>query len=156
MNDNQNGIVDARLYDNVREVLELARSKAYAAVNFAMVEAYWNIGRLIAGTIGEDARNEYGKHLMRYLSERLTSDFGKGFDESNLRYMRKFYLTFPIRDAMRHILSWTHYRMIMKVDDPKAREYYLTDWYFALLGQKRIRGQIYAFRRKHANLCVKV
>jgi len=72
------------------------------------------------------------------------------------RYMRKFYLTFPIRDALRHKLSWTHYRMIMKVDDPKAREYYLTDWYFALLGQKRIRGQIYAFRRKHANLCVKV
>jgi hypothetical protein len=81
MSENQNGIMDTRLYDDVREVLELARSKAYAAVNFAMVEAYWNIGRLIAGTIGEDARNKYGKHLMRYFSERLTTDFGKGFDE---------------------------------------------------------------------------
>jgi len=109
---NQYEVLDTRLYDNVREVIEQARSKAYSAINFAMVEAYWNIGRLITDTIGEDAGNEYGKHLMRYLSERLTSDFGEGFDESNLRYMRKFYLTFPIRDALRHELSWTHYQMI--------------------------------------------
>ena len=145
MSENQNGIVDTRLYDDVREVLELARSKAYAAVNFAMVEAYWNIGRLIADTIGEDARNEYGKHLMRYLSERLTTDFGKGFDESNLRYMRKFYLTFPIRDALRHELSWTHYRMIMKVENPNAREYYLEESSKGVWSTRQLERQINSF-----------
>ena len=60
-------IMDTRLYQEVKAVLEMARSRAYAAVNFAMVEAYWNIGKLISETIGEDARNEYGKHLMRYV-----------------------------------------------------------------------------------------
>jgi len=145
MNDTQNRIIDTQLYNNVREVLELARSKVFAAVNFAMVEAYWNIGRLITNTIGEDARNEYGKYLMRYLSERLTSDFGKGFDESNLRYMRKFYLTFPIRDALRHELSWTHYRMIMKVENPNAREYYLEECSKGVWSTRQLERQINSF-----------
>jgi predicted nuclease of restriction endonuclease-like (RecB) superfamily len=137
--------VDIHLYDNVKEVLELARSKAYAAVNFAMVEAYWNIGRLIADTIGEDARNEYGKHLMKYLSDRLTADFGKGFDESNLRYMRKFYLTFPIRDALRHELSWTHYRIIMKVENENARQFYLDECVKSTWSTRQLERQINSF-----------
>ncbi|MCL2323813.1 MAG: PDDEXK nuclease domain-containing protein [Oscillospiraceae bacterium] len=107
-------LIDTRLYDDVREVLQLARSKTYSAVNYAMVEAYWNIGKLIFDTIGTDGRSESGKQLMKYLSDRLTIDFGKGFDESNLRYMRKFYLTFPNLNALRHELSWTHYRMILR------------------------------------------
>ena len=107
-------LIDTRLYDDVREVLQLARSKTYSAVNYAMVEAYWNIGKLIFDTIGTDGRSESGKQLMKYLSDRLTIDFGKGFDESNLRNMRKFYLTFPNLNALRHELSWTHYRMILR------------------------------------------
>jgi len=110
-----------------------------------MVEAYWNIGRLIADTIGEDARSEYGKHLMKYLSDRLTADFGRGFDESNLRYMRKFYLTFPIRDALRHELSWTHYRMIMKVENPNAREYYLEESEKGVWSTRQLERQINSF-----------
>jgi len=138
-------LLDTQLYNAVKEVLEVARSRAYAAVNVAMVEAYWNIGRLIAETIGEDARAEYGKHLMRYLSERLTEDFGKGFDESNLRYMRKFYMTFPIRDALRHELSWTHYRMIMKVENPNAREYYLEESAKGVWSTRQLERQINSF-----------
>ena len=140
-----NEVVDNLLYNNVKEVLELARSKAYAIVNFSMAEAYWNIGRLIVETIGEDARLEYGKKLMRYLSERLTAEFGKGFDESNLRYMRKFYLTFPICDALRHELSWTHYRMIMKVENPSAREYYLEECSNGLWSTRQLERQINSF-----------
>ncbi len=142
---NSNELIDNQLYHDAREVLELARSKAYAAVNFAMVEAYWNIGRLIVDTIGEDARSEYGKHLMRYLSERLTADFGKGFDESNLRYMRKFYVTFPIRDALRHELSWTHYRMIMKVENDNARQFYLDECVKSNWSTRQLDRQINSF-----------
>jgi len=82
---------------------------------------------------------------MKDLSERLTSDFGKGFDESNLRYMRKFYLTFPIRDALRHELSWTHYRMIMKVDNPNAREYYLEECSKGIWSTRQLERQINSF-----------
>ena len=145
MDDSKNEIMDAQLYCDIREVLEMARSKAYTAVNFAMVEAYWNIGRLIAGTIGNDARKEYGKHLMKYLSDRLTTDYGKGFDESNLRNMRKFYLAFQIRDALRHELSWTHYRMIMKVENPNAREYYLDECSKGTWSTRQLERQINSF-----------
>ncbi len=145
MDNTNNEIIDARLYESIKEVLELARSKAYAAVNFAMVEAYWSIGHLIMDTIGEDARSDYGKHLMRYLSERLTADFGRGFDESNLRNMRRFYMTFPIRDALRPELSWTHYRMIMKVDEPKAREYYMNECARGIWSTRQLDRQINSF-----------
>jgi len=137
--------MDTKLYNAVKEILETARSRAYAAVNFAMVEAYWNIGRLITENIGEDARAKYGKHLMSYLSKRLTKDFGKGFDESNLRYMRKFYMTFPIRDTLRHELSWSHYRMIMKVENSNAREYYLEESVKGVWSTRQLERQINSF-----------
>ena len=140
-----NDLIDKNLYQSIKSVLDTARAKAYVAVNFAMVEAYWNIGYLITETIGEDGRSQYGKHLMRYLSENLTRDFGKGFDESNLRYMRQFYLTFPIRDALRHELTWTHYRMIMKVESPNAREYYLEESVKGVWSTRQLERQINSF-----------
>ena len=101
---------DNIIYGQIREILTAARAKAYSAVNFAMVEAYWLIGKQIVEAQGNGERAEYGSQLLKYLSERLSRDFGKGFDESNLRLIRQFYFTFPIRDALRHELSWTHYR----------------------------------------------
>ena len=85
------------------------------------------IGKQIVETQGNTKRAEYGTSLLKYLSERLTQDFGKGFDESNLRYIRQFYLTFPIRDTLRHELSWSHYRLIMKVDCETARNFYMDE-----------------------------
>ena len=72
-------------------------------------------------TIGENDRAEYGKKLLEYLSEQLTAEFGKGFDKSNLRKMRQFYCTFPIRDTLCPELSWSHYRVLMRINDEKAR-----------------------------------
>ena len=59
-----------------------------------------------------ERKAEYGKAVLRDLARRLTAEYGSGYDESNLRYMRLFYLAFPIRDALRHELSWTHYRSL--------------------------------------------
>lgn len=97
-------------YNSVRGYVIEAQQQVYRAVNFAMVEAYWKIGKEIYEACGESERAAYGKQLLAELSDRLTTEFGKGFDQSNLRYMRRFYLTFPIRDALRPELSWTHYR----------------------------------------------
>jgi len=104
-----NELIAKNLYEEIKNVLELARSRTYTAVNFAMVEAYWHIGCLIVEQQGGEERAGYGKNLLKYLAERLTEEYGRGFDESNLRYMRKFYMTFPNCDALRHELSWTHY-----------------------------------------------
>lgn len=116
---------NAAVYDSVRSTLEGARRKAAIAVNDAMVEAYWEVGRQIVEAQGD--RAEYGKHLMEYLSERLTQEFGKGFTERRLRQMRQFYLTFPIRHSLRAELSWTHYRLIIGIKDEKKRMFYMRE-----------------------------
>lgn len=101
-------IVPEGFYKQVSSILNAARDKAYTAVNFAMVEAYWEIGKIIVEEQGGEERAVYGEALIDELAVRLTRDFGKGFNTRNLRYMRQFYLAFPIRNALRSELSWTH------------------------------------------------
>ncbi|MCK4398510.1 MAG: DUF1016 family protein [Methanophagales archaeon] len=115
-------------YQNIRAILEKARSTAYRAVNFAMVHAYWEVGRIIVEEEQRGAeRAEYGKGLIKELSIRLTKDYGRGFDESNLRNMRLFYQTFPNCDALRHELSWTHYRLLFRIEKGEARNFYMLE-----------------------------
>jgi predicted nuclease of restriction endonuclease-like (RecB) superfamily len=90
-----------------------------------MVGVYWEIGRQIAEAVGE--RAEYGRSLLGFLSERLTAEFGKGFTERNLRAMRQFYETFSIRHTLRAELTWSHYRLLMRVEEPSRREFYLKE-----------------------------
>lgn len=112
------------VYRQVRGYVVHAQQKVYKAVNSAMVEAYWQIGKAVHEACGENDRAAYGKQVLKYLSERLTAEFGKGFDESNLRKMRQFYSTFSIRDTLCPELSWSHYRLLMRVQDEKARDFY--------------------------------
>jgi len=123
--ENEQNHPENTVYQNIRTVLVAARQKIYTAINSAMVQAYWDIGRQIEQAIGD--RAEYGRGLLQYISKELTSEFGKGFDVTNLRKMRQFYQVFPIRDALRLELSWTHYRLLMKVDNTPRREFYMTE-----------------------------
>ena len=113
------------LLQAIRELVQQARQQIQRSVNSAMVQTYWHIGRLIVEDEQQgDARAEYGKQQLEQLSARLTDEFGKGFDVTNLRSMRRFYQAFPIRDAVRLELSWTHYRYLIRIDNPSAREWY--------------------------------
>lgn len=86
--------------------------------NFALLVTYWEIGRLIVEDEQQGKeRADYGKYTLKTLSKQLSLEFGKGFDESNLRNMRSFYNTFPIRDSLRHELSWTHYRLLLRIEN---------------------------------------
>ena len=116
---------DSKVYESIRMYLAEARAKTFNAINIAMVLAYWEIGREIAEAVGD--RAEYGKKLLPFLSEQLTSEFGKGFTVRNLRNMRQFYQTFPIRHALRTELTWTHYRMLVRIEEQTRREFYLTE-----------------------------
>ncbi|OGW80328.1 MAG: hypothetical protein A3G33_01105 [Omnitrophica bacterium RIFCSPLOWO2_12_FULL_44_17] len=113
------------IYSRIHQILESARSNIARAINTEMVQAYWLIGREI---VQEEQKGKnraaYGESLLQSLSEKLTRDFGKGFDETNLRKIRQFYLTFPIRDALRLELSWTHYRILMRIENLQARSFY--------------------------------
>lgn len=116
------------LFAEIRQILIGARQTAYKAVNFAMVTAYWNIGRLIVEDEQQGStRAEYGKAVLADLSVRLTEEFGKGFDERELRRIRQFYLAFPKWDALRPELSWTHYRLLIRVQDEAARQWYMNE-----------------------------
>jgi hypothetical protein len=113
---------------NIVNIIEQARNKFYRAVNFLMVEAYWQIGKKIVQEEQRGKRRaDYGSFLLKELAVKLTKDYGSGFDESNLRYIRNFYIQFPMRDALRHELTWTHYRLPLKVESENARSYYINE-----------------------------
>lgn len=112
------------IYSQIKQVLLKARGNVLTTVNSAMVQAYWHIGKLIVETQGGEERSGYGDDLIARISKRLTDEIGKGFTATNLRYMRLFYLSFPIYHSVSDKLSWTHYRMLTKVSNPKARKYY--------------------------------
>ena len=93
-----------------------------------MVNAYWHIGREIVEVEQKGkGRAEYGQNLLGSLSERLTADYGKGFNSRNLAYMRQFYQTFPNLNALRSELSLTHYRILMRIEKDAAREFYMQE-----------------------------
>lgn len=116
------------LYDTIKQIIEEGKNNAYRAVNFAMVKTYWHIGKLIVEEEQSGKqRAEYGEALLKELSKRLTKEYGKGFDASNLRNIRQFYKNFPKRDALRHELSWTHYRLIMRIEREDAKAFYMKE-----------------------------
>lgn len=129
---NEKGLINQQdvedLYAGIRKILANARQRAYSAVNFAMVESYWLIGQqIVEHEQHGEARADYGKGLLKELATKLSVEFGKGFDESNLRYMRLFYRCFPIRDTLRHELTWSHYRRLISVENEQARIWYMNE-----------------------------
>lgn len=200
---------DDELYINIRQIIDSALNYSYKAVNFSIVQAYWNIGRIIfeKEQDGKDRAN-YGQHLIEGLSNILTKDYGKGYDERNLRNMRAFYIAFPIRNALRsefnqdivleknlnaHTiintkrqdenndktqnwnalstesinteksnamrsqlnfivnpllkkeLSWTHYRLLMRVENMEAREFYIKEIIENNWSTRQLERQIHSF-----------
>ena len=144
-NRGESAIVPEVFYKQVSSILNAARDKAYTAVNFAMVEAYWEIGKSIVDEQGGEERAAYGEALIAGLSRRLTADFGRGFGIANLRNMRQFFLAFPIRDALRSELSWTHYRMLMRVENENARQFYIEEAIKSNWSTRQLERQINSF-----------
>jgi predicted nuclease of restriction endonuclease-like (RecB) superfamily len=113
----------------IRDILVRSRNEALQAVNATMVRAYWEVGReIVVEEQRGRGRADYGVRLIETLAERLTTEFGKGFNETNLKYMRQFYVAYPNRHAPRDEsatpLSWTHYRLLLKVANSEARAFY--------------------------------
>ena len=115
----------------MKEILKNARQKAYTAVNSAMVEAYWKIGRrIVEEEQSGRERAEYGKEILQNLSKELTEEFGKGYSYRTLREIRQFYLMFSDFEKWRTVsakLTWSHFQKVLRVSDEKARIFYLTE-----------------------------
>ncbi len=136
---------DNVVYENIKNTLIQAKNRIYSTINFAMVTAYWNIGKQIFEAQGENKRAEYGTGLIKYLSEKLTTEFGKGFTVTNLKYMRKFYLIFPNSHTLCDQLSWSHYRLLLKIDDDKRRKFYLSECDKCNWSTRQLERQINSF-----------
>ena len=119
--------VEEELYAKVRGILSTARASVYVAANAAMVEAYWNVGREIVEKQGGRSKAKYGDGLIKGLAVKLTAEFGAGYSAGNLFNMRQFYLAFPKFYTVCRELSWSHYRTLMRVENPDARQYYLEE-----------------------------
>ena len=117
--------------NEIKKILKNARQKAYTAVNSAMVEAYWKIGRrIVEEEQSGRERAEYGKEIIKNLSKELTEEFGKGFGERNIRNIRQFYVLFSDYEKWKSLISkltWTHIQKVLRVSDEKARIFYLTE-----------------------------
>jgi len=131
------------IYDEIRETLLNSRNQAYSAVNFALVQAYWHIGRIIVEHEQDgQERAAYGKAVLQALSVRLTEEFGKGFSVRTLQQMKQFYLTFPNTNALRSQLTWTHYRLLLKLEDDKARQWYMNEAVASAWSSRQLERQI--------------
>ena len=113
--------------NEVKSIIEESKKKVVSYVNTTLLFMYWNIGKLIVEYQGGEGRAKYGDRLIERLSIELTKEYGSGFDKSNLWLMVQFYDCFPILDSLRRELSWTHYRYIMRVKNPVARDYYINE-----------------------------
>lgn len=113
------------LVNAIARQIEQARSQVRQTVNIAMVQSYWEIGRLIVEEEQQgESRAAYGKQQLQQLSKQLTERLGKGFDVTNLRHMRAFYQAFPIRETVSLELSWSHYTRLSRIETPSARQWY--------------------------------
>lgn len=137
--------MEQQFYQQIKHILLEARNKVYQTANFVMVEAYWNIGKSIVEQQDGYEKAEYGSRLIAELSKQMTVDFGKGFTPTNLKYMRQFYLTFPNSHALRDELSWTHYRLLMRVENENAREFYTEEAIKSNWSTRQLERQINSF-----------
>ncbi|MFN9727485.1 YhcG family protein [Acidovorax sp.] len=113
------------LHETVRQLLLSVRSQVRQSVNTAMVQTYWQIGRLIVeDEQGGEKRAAYGRRVLEDLSKRLTDEFGGGFSVQSLWNYRQFYMTFSIPSALRRELTWTHYKSLIRIDNEQARDWY--------------------------------
>ena len=118
--------INQQLFSAIKNIVVQAKKVAYRSNNTILLNMYWEIGKLIVqDEQGGNAKAAYGKAVLKNLSKQLTLEFGKGFDDSNLRNIRQFYLSFQKRDALRHELSWTHFRIISRVENESLRLQYV-------------------------------
>ena len=131
------------IYSEIKETLLLSRNQAYSAVNFAMVQAYWQIGRIIVEhEQNGNLRAEYGKAILQDISDKLQKEFGSGFSVRNLQQMKKFYSLFPNTNALRSQLTWTHYRLLLRIEDDNARNWYMEECIRSAWSSRQLERQI--------------
>ena len=114
-----------KLIEDIRSIIESARSNALRAVNFERVQMYWLIGqRIVLEEQNGNRRAEYGKGIIKNLASLLQPEYGSGFSFRQLQFSKQFYLEYPNVNALRSHFNWTQYRALIQIPDKDKREYY--------------------------------
>lgn len=137
--------LEKQTFNDIKTILYSARNSVYKVANNTMVKAYFEIGKVIVEKQGGNDRAGYGESLIKHLSVELTAEFGKGFTTTNLKNMRTFYLTFQKGHALRDELSWTHYRLLMRVENENARMFYEDECVKSNWSTRQLERQINSF-----------
>ena len=117
---------DSKIFSQIKELLQSAKSKIATSINTYMVQTYFEVGKIIVEHEQEGKEKaEYGKETLKILSRKLTKEFGRGFSQRNLEYMRKFYLCYSISQTLSagFKLSWSHYVLLINLDE-LSRKFY--------------------------------
>jgi predicted nuclease of restriction endonuclease-like (RecB) superfamily len=145
-----NNIVALPLLDDLRQMIEETRQAVATIVNTALTMLYWNVGRRIREDVLQEKRAEYGREILPTLSAKLTIEYGRGWNERNLAYMVKFAEIFPDKTILHALcakLSWSHFRLLISMDDPLKRNFYaemcsIEGWSTRTL-EKKINSMLY-------------
>lgn len=124
--ENKNSVLN--LYKDIKNIIEQSKHYAITQVNYSLVIAYWNIGKMIKENIIENKRAEYGEETIKKLGEKLTLEYGNGFGQRNLFRMMKFYELFhdtTILTTLSAKLSWSHFVEFMRIEDGLKRDFYI-------------------------------
>lgn len=113
------------MIEEIKEILLSARQRVAVQVNTELLSTYWNVGRIIVEhEQASQDRAAYGKQVLKELSKELTREFGRGFSVSNIQFMRRFYQSYQIQQAVSVKLSWSHYCELLTITDPDKRSFY--------------------------------
>jgi hypothetical protein len=140
--------VDQHLLTEIKSIINHAKEKAVRAVDHERVLMYWHVGkRIFEEEQHGQNRAGYGEYLIKYLAEQLQPEFGSGFSRRNLALFRQFYRSFPIVQTLSAQLSWSHYTLLLRIEDQHKREFYITEtiksnWSVRLL-ERQIYSQLY-------------
>ena len=119
---------EQQYYEEIEHLIkrnEISKRVRKLEENYSLVETYWHIGKIIVEAQGGSTRAKYGNELIKKWSIKLTELYGKGYDASNLKRFRQFYLVFRKDGAVRHQLSWTHIRKLLPIKDENKRNYFI-------------------------------
>jgi predicted nuclease of restriction endonuclease-like (RecB) superfamily len=136
------------LIRDITAIWTKARAQAFTLVNRAMIDAYWEIGRrIVLEEQNGQKKAQYGGFQLKALAEKLTREIDKNLDERELRRMRQLFFAFPTQDTLRPELTWSHYRLLLRIENDAARSYYLAEaadqtWSIRLL-ERNIQSNYY-------------
>lgn len=118
-------ILSENFFQEIKNIIDSARTNAVRSVDFCRVQMYWNLGkRIFEEEQHGKNRADYGTYLLKNLAKELEPEYGSGFSYRQLAFCRQFYRTYPIVNAVRSQLNWTQYRQLISIDDKDKREYY--------------------------------